>query len=233
MSARRGGSALVEVMMAATLLGILGTAAALLIHAEATILRHTAEHAATDESLRSIRSIIRAELRQLAPIDLHGLARDSISARIFRGWGIVCAVDTAAVTLRYRGLRDPAADKDSLLIAGAERTATFSDAFRTPEPCDHAADEELIVIAPSLRVATGAVVLFFETGAYHLADHALRYRRGSEGRQPLTVENIDAARSTFAIDSGRRTIRMLLRGTVLPAKAARTARSSFRLLNPP
>jgi hypothetical protein len=48
---------------------------------------------------------------------------------------------------------------------------------------------------------TPAVVLIFESGTYYLRDRALRYRIGSEGRQPITDERFASGRGAVMHDA--------------------------------
>ena len=62
---------------------------------------------------------------------------------------------------------------------------------------------------------------FFETGSYHLGDDALRYRRGSGGRQPLTEPVL--ATAIFADHAGRVTVDFDAAGTTISAPAMASA----------
>lgn len=43
----------------------------------------------------------------------------------------------------------------------------------------------ILIVLDTAPASDPVFALVFETGAYHLADGALRYRRGRSGRQPL------------------------------------------------
>jgi len=227
----RPGAALLELVTASLLLGIVCVLAAALMHAEATIIRNTSEHTAIDEALRTTRTIMTSELRSLRTNDIHAIARDSVRMRVFRGWGIVCATSDERVTLRYSGLRQPDATKDSLLVFGEDRIGTFRHSDLPGDGCAAQAGEELLALAPSMPVGRGQIVMIFETGSYLLALHALRYRRGAEGRQPLTDELLDETRSRFVMDSNGRGIRLTIRSVPEPDPAGRQSDSRVRLLN--
>jgi hypothetical protein len=176
---------------------------------QAQLLRHTSERAATDESLRTARGILHAELRDISATDLHGVGFDSLALRVFRGFGIVCAVSDEGVVLRYRGLREPDPTKDSLLLIAQERTTAFR--LVTDRPlCVPRLGEQSFTIAPIDPLPDGSLVLLFESGTYHIANRALRYRRGTDGRQPLTDELFDDRRSGFRMEAGG--VRVLLQG---------------------
>lgn len=60
--------------------------------------------------------------------------------------------------------------------------------------CPLAAGESLYRWTLESPPLTGTLFLLFESGSYHLAGGALRYRRGESGRQPLTAEWFDDSR---------------------------------------
>lgn len=228
----RAGAALLELITAAVLLGIVGIICTTLIHAQASLIRTVSEHIAVAETLRSARTIVARDVRILDSADIHAVAGDSISIRVFRGWGIVCAAANGIVTVRYQGLRQPDATKDSMLVFGEDRAGTFQGTSPLNSDCPRHPDEQILGLSPSISVRAGALLLFYETGAYHLAVNALRYRRGNEGRQPLTDELIDHRRSSFALESGRG-IRFVLRSNPTVGAPARSSNSHVRFLNQP
>jgi hypothetical protein len=225
MKAMKPGSTLVELVTTVALLGILSVACGALLKSQAQLLRHTSERAATAETLRTARGVLHAELRDISAADIRGVGSDSLALRVFRGFGIVCAVSEEDVVLRYRGLRAPDPSKDSLLLIAEERTTTFRLASDRPL-CVPRPDEQLITIAPVDPLADGSLVLLFESGSYHIANRALRYRRGTEGRQPLTDELIDDRRSGFSSEPGG--FRVLLRSAVRGVDADTYIRLSER-----
>ena len=194
----RAGSTLVELLTTLTVLGIVAVACASLIRTQSILLKHTSEHAAAAEALRAGRTVMRAELQdQLAP-DRHVVAPDSIAMRVFRGIGIICSTDSPRVTMRYRGVRQPDPAKDSIIVAGSERIGSIRLLSSRIDACPTATGEQLIAIELDSATTLGDAVLFYETGAYHLASRALRYRRGASGLQPITDDFIDHGRSHFA-----------------------------------
>jgi len=119
---------------------------------------------------------------------------DSMPIRAYRGVALVCQHDSTARTIRvsYRGERAPDPAKDSVLLVwpdGRGEVRAVVGVTPAPSPCpgfDSTRTSEW-------RLDPGAprgflVGRLFERGSYHLSGAALRYRRGSSGRQPLTPE---------------------------------------------
>lgn len=209
---RRAGSSLVELIMTLMLIGMIGVMCALLMRTQSRLLRHNTESAAAAEAMRSARAVLHGELRDITRPDVHAVADDSIGLRVFRGWAIVCATLDTRASLRFRGLRSPDASKDSLLVVGEDRVMTFTQSARPALPCLLRDDEQHESIEATAALRPGSVVLIFESGAYHFSARALRYRRGAEGRQPITDELLDHKGSRFALDAGERGVRVRLRG---------------------
>jgi hypothetical protein len=100
------------------------------------------------------------------------------------------------LVVSYRGDRAPDPSKDSVLLVtgtglSVVRALVGTGAASTPCPTWAGASTRwrLDLGAPARVV----VARLFERGSYHLADAALRYRRGASGRQPLTPEVWTAA----------------------------------------
>lgn len=227
----RPGAALLELVTASVLLAIVCSICTALLHAQAALIRNTSEHIAVDETIRSARTIMTSELRALTPADFHAMARDSIAMRIFRGLGIVCDYSAGRLLVRYQGLRLPDFTKDSILVFGEHRTGTFAGVTETNAGCPPRPDEQILIISSSMPIRPGAVLLFYETGAYHLSAKALRYRRGLEGRQPLTDERIDHRRSSFQFASRGRGVRLNMRSVPAVGAPARESNTHVRFLN--
>lgn len=208
---RRAGSSLVELVMTLMLIGLIGVMCTLLMRTQSRLLRHNTESAAAAEVMRSARAVLHGELRDITRPDVRAVAADSIGLRVFRGWAIVCATHEMRATLRYRGLRSPDASKDSLLVLGEDRVMSFTQSARPALPCELRADEQQESIEATTALRTGSVVLVFESGAYHFAASALRYRRGAEGRQPITDELLDHRASRFTLDPAERGVSVRLR----------------------
>ena len=122
--------------------------------------------------------------------------------RAFRGLGELCpgTSDAEGGLVRYHGIRlaDPA--KDSLLLltgAGEWRTVKLVARATTSLRCPGWEAGALERWRWDPPVAGVLLARVFERGSYHLEDGALRYRLGEAGRQPLTLERLEAA-STFA-----------------------------------
>jgi hypothetical protein len=202
-AAGRVGHSLVELIVATTVGGAFLALLAGLLAAEARLARTTAEHVARQDALRVTWTVLSGELRYLDPLrDIGARAADSIVLRVVRGVLLPCE---APGVYRYRGLREPNSDKDSLV---AVRTAVVlpvrlaatpaADACGAPGP-----DPLLRLQAPLPAVEAGEPLLLFEAGVYFLHTRALRYRLGAAGRQPLTGEWFDGAQSAFhAFDGG-------------------------------
>jgi len=225
----RTGSTLIELLASLMALGVIAAACAALIRSQALLLRNTSERAAADETLRAGRAVINAELGALLLSDLHAVARDSVALRVFRGAGIVCSTTPPRVTLRYRGVRQPDPTKDSLLIAGSEQSGTIRLLSSRIDPCVTEAGEQLVALEPDIPIGSGAIVLFFESGSYHLAASALRYRRGASGLQPITDDFIDHATSQFLLLPGKPAFDVVLRSVAGPGAPSQEARARIPL----
>jgi hypothetical protein len=127
--------------------------------------------------------VVGAEIRLTAASDISATSEDSVRLRAFRGGGHVCGVQDGSVYVLYRGVRQPDPAKDSVLFLGPDGVeARRLEAERQSSECGGSL--ELDVDEPVPDAAAWA--LLFESGAYVLADGAVRYRRGEGGRQPLT-----------------------------------------------
>lgn len=146
-------------------------------------------------SARITRTVLRGELARGQPARDWSVAADSLALRAFRGMGVVCGAPASAGTLvvAYSGDRRPDPEKDSVELTHADGTTSFarfdgavpsSAACALATPAESVDEWTLDPPAPG-----GAVVArVFESGSYHLAGSALRYRIGAGGRQPLTPE---------------------------------------------
>lgn len=139
---------------------------------------------------RTARIVVRGELRTLAPGDVSAMASDSLRIRAFRGGGRVCGGTGMEVWVRYRGTRVPDPEKDSLVLidgSGGEQALAVTGVSAATCPDGVALRiSEVPAVAP-------VYALLFESGAYHLSNGALRYRRGQGGRQPLTESLLEDA----------------------------------------
>ena len=198
MNAQRAGFSLVEALVAISLGALVLTAGVSLLRAQGHLAQNLSERSERNDALRTALLIMQAELRALVPhADVRAIARDSIAARIFRGYAIVCGVRDQNILVRYRGLRQPDPAKDSALQIGVENTASINFVAADSSACAHGAEEQVMAWALSERAPLGSMWLVFESGSYHLGNFALRYRRGGESRQPITNEVINDRLSGF------------------------------------
>jgi hypothetical protein len=135
------------------------------------------------EAARTGLIVLGAELRFTAAGDVSATSDDSVRLRAFRGGGHVCGFQDGSVRVVYRGARQPDPAKDSVLLVGPDGVeAGRLESVRSSTECGGSLDLRMDEPAPE----SAAYALLFETGAYVLAEGAVRYRRGSGGRQPLT-----------------------------------------------
>ncbi len=196
---RPQGYSLVELLIALTLAGLLGAAAAALLQAQAGLSRMAAHQAQSAEVLRTAAHVLAMETRWSdARRDLRAANADSLALRAFRASAVVVRVEPDGRLLaRLSALRAPDPAKDSLLILtdqGNEEAAQLIDAISSQFPCGPG---ECYLLRVSRPARAGDVLLLFESGTYYLTTRALRYRLGAEGRQPLTGEELDDRQTFF------------------------------------
>ncbi|MFW6079976.1 MAG: prepilin-type N-terminal cleavage/methylation domain-containing protein, partial [Gemmatimonadota bacterium] len=209
----RAGVSLVELLVALALTALL---CGLLVGPVVTVegwARRQAVRIVVAEAMRVPAAALRAELRWLRPdTDIGAMGGDSIALRAFRGEAIVCGVDEDGHALvRYRGVRRPDPEKDSALVvagAGAGTPAALRSSTTALDDCETGPGESVLRWSLDAPLAIGSLLLLFERGSYHLADGALRFRRGLSGRQPITARRIDEASRLRPLDrDGRPTYR--------------------------
>ncbi len=225
----RPGATLPELILVAWLFALVLAAAARFAGAQSRLVALTHDRARAAEATRIPRTILGGELRALAAADISALAADSIRIRAVRGGGAICAVDGSSVLVRYRGVRLPEPEKDSVLLIGSEAPDGVPVAVRgaaVDEACGGTVRLGLEV-APEVR---GGWALVFETGAYHVGDGALRYRRGAGGRQPMTETLFDGGGFEDLGPVGME-LDLRLSADALPRLEATPVRTRFRLLN--
>jgi hypothetical protein len=226
---RREGVTLPELLVVAWLLAFVLAAIARFAGAQSRLVAAAHDRARLEEALRVPRVVVAGELRALAGVDIAALSADSIRLRAVRGGGHLCAVDGSDAVVRYRGVRLPDPEKDSaLLIVG-------SDPLGRPHPVVGVARDT--ACGGSLRLGLGTTigsvggwVLIFETGAYHLRDGTVRYRRGAGGRQPLT-EGLFAGEAFSDLGAGGVALDLPLHPDSLVRAPIRTARIPLTILN--
>ena len=234
MTSRRRGFSAIELVVGIAVSGVL---AALLVGGFVAACRRgraAFERATAGEAIRVAGLVLRQELRTASPRDVIAGAPDSLALRVLRGVGVSCDTASGGARVRFRGARLPEPDKDSLiLVTGSrdERITPLRDAREEGAgACRASPDERVFVIRAEESIPVGRVLLLFERGSYHLADRALRYRRGAGGRQPLTATVVDTRASAFAIDSVGEA--RVVTATIATALSVRLLRARI-LLGPP
>ena len=218
---------LAEALITATLSSIVAATGVAVLRAQTQAANQTTIRSERNDATRAAALTLQSELDTVDPrTDVRAAARDSINARIFRGVAIVCAVRDSMVTARYRGLRLPDAAKDSALQVGVENGASIRRVFEG-DGCLAQADERVLQIVLSAPAAIGSMWIVFENGSYQLHTNALRYRRDSESRQPVTAEIIDVRQSGFFFAVPLKSIDM----RIAQRGSAARFHASIRLLN--
>lgn len=203
----RPGYSLVEAIAASLIASVI---TALMVSAIVTQIRAgaiIAHGAESDAALALATAVITSELRDALPSDVPAAEADSLALRAFRATAIVCDTADGRATVRWAGSRtpDPAKDSAVVLRAGAEWTVPIASANALASaPCPARVDERFFRIETGTGLQPGDVLLAFERGTYHLSARALRWRIGQGGRQPLTPEIFDDARSGFDPGPGLR-----------------------------
>jgi hypothetical protein len=155
-------------------------------------------------ALRTARHVLDAEVREGVPgRDGWSLGPDSLGLRAFRGTALVCPtpVEADEILVLVEGVRKPDPTKDSVLIfreAGPAVALALTSRAPAAGVCPGTRVGGLERWHLSGPVPPGSVLArYYERGSYHLAAGAVRYRRGTGGRQPLTPPVVDDARSGF------------------------------------
>jgi len=227
----RPGIALAELITALMLTGIVAGALFAMIRTQTRLVSNTIERTGQADALRVASLVISGETRALAPADIRAVGADSLAVRIFRGTGIVCASDSGVAHVRYRGLRQPDTDKDSVLIADTEEVRPLDGVTGSASSCASAGELDITVHTPGERLLPGTVLLVFESGAYYFSTRALRFRRGGEGRQPITDERLDDATTGFLMAGDVFRAHVALRVPSRQAADLETASVVFPALN--
>jgi prepilin-type N-terminal cleavage/methylation domain-containing protein len=185
------GYTLAELLVALTLLAALATVLFGALIAHVRLARQLAHRVVEADAVRTASTVIGGELRRASPLDLRAVASDSLALRAFRGIGTVCGATSDAIVLHYRGDREPAPAKDSVLWIGSGVLVAARLAAVQPfgaANCTGVADGEVQLWRTEPAVPAQGVLLVYESGTYYLTGGALRYRIGEAGRQPLTPE---------------------------------------------
>lgn len=226
----RAGYALTELVVAVVLGAVVSGAALAMLTASARLTGAQLQRAAWEEARRMAHVVLEDELRYADPVADVALGRDTLALRAFRGAGVACRTLADGAIVRYVGLRYPEADKDSVLVLDAggpmAHDVMASRPVNVGPGCEAGAGESLRELRAEAPIPAGAIVLVFEAGSYHLAERALRYRRGLSGRQPLTEEVFHARPGSFSGAHESGTLEVELRA---PEPAAGPPGTRFRV----
>jgi Tfp pilus assembly protein PilE len=201
---RRAGFAFAELVVALVALGLLGSLSIRAYAHTATATRRLAERSSVIGAARAVREVLRVEMaRGARGADWVVFPPDSVRVRAFRGVATVCSrpSDSTVVVRRVSG-RSPDPSKDSVLVLDAEGRWRAVDLVSVAaEPSctgDAPFDASVGSVGERWRLdaapADPVLLRLFETGSYQLSRGALRYRRGSGGRQPLTAAVLEGGR---------------------------------------
>ena len=225
----RPGVSLPELILTAWLFGFVLLGLARFAGAQGRLAARAHDQVRAADLVRVTALVLRAELRYAAAPD-RAIGADSIHLRAVRGTGVICSRDGDVLRVRYRGVRRPDPEKDSVLVV------SDSSSVGTPFRVSAVASADDGPCGPGYRLTLDGtppgrgLVLLFETGSYHLADGALRYRRGRGGRQPVTEAVL--AGGEFRLRPGTLTAHLVLHGDSLPRAAGVEWRADVHLLNP-
>jgi hypothetical protein len=202
--ARRAGTSLPELLVALSL-GLfilhLGFSTLARVRSVQSLLAARTEGLV---ALRVGRHLLRRELRHARPETDWLADGDTLSLRAFRGVALVCPFDSATVELvvSFSGDRAPDTSKDSVLLLapdGSETSRVLVAVRAAGTGCAPESGRAMSTWELDAEAPPGTVVAkIYERGSYHLGSAALRYRRGSSGRQPLTPEAWSTARWTLS-----------------------------------
>lgn len=196
------GGSLVELIVALSLGAVVVGSLATLMSSGSRWTRSLADRVEAQEVARTIWAVLEEELRVgRVNTDWRVESAGSIRLRSFQGLARVCEGSSArgAWLVAYRGRRAPDPSRDSLLVLevdGSWRALALDSSARS-DGCNPLPGESIYRWdLPWTGDVMPVLARTFETGSYHLADGAFRYRRGRGGRQPLTVERL-ASTSRF------------------------------------
>jgi prepilin-type N-terminal cleavage/methylation domain-containing protein len=159
----RAGFSLVELTVGLALLGVIGAALVGLVQSVQRLARAQGARVELAEALRIAGTVLTGEVRVLEPgADLGVLTVDSVVLRAFRGAGVVCGAVGEEALVRYRGLRDPEPDKDSVLVLGpeeAEQAVVLGASAAVPTGCAAGEGEEVYRWRLGVKSPAGTPVL--------------------------------------------------------------------------
>lgn len=182
MSAVPRGATLIELVLVLGLFSIVLGGLARFVAGQGRSARMQLEATRYAEAVRASRVILQGEVRAISTSDITAIGPDSVRLRAFRGGGAVCSANGTSLGVVYRGHRLPDPAKDSAVVI----TAVGEQVRAVEQVAGAGCGGDGILFALDAPAPSDPVfVLVFETGSYHLADGAFRYRRGESGRQPL------------------------------------------------
>lgn len=229
------GCTLAEATVALLLAGLLTTCLACILMVTGRLAARHSRVASESETERVVAAVLGGELRTLTAVDAL-FDPDSVRLRAFRGAGSVCAATAGVVIMRYRGVRAPEPDKDSVLLLWPDGEVAFDlEADAVPGSCPGVEGAALAVALPwqtAEEMAPPAIALVFETGAYSLAGGAFRYRRGAGGRQPLTDATLSDTGSSLVEVAREGSLSSAALIRLLPDGSPGAQPLSWRLLMP-
>lgn len=231
MSIRRGSS-LAELVLVAWLFALVLAALARFASAQGRLVAAQQDRTRAAEAVRTASLVLGGELRYLTAADIVAPAAESLRVRAVRGSGVVCGTDGTDILVRYRGARLPNPRKDSLILVAAGQPAEAPPLAVTGVVADEACGGSLRLTLSGPALPSRAVALVYETGTYHLADDALRYRAPGAGRQPLTEAVVGPAAFTVSGPGLAPGLSLELLGDSLPRLAPERHEITFSTLHP-
>jgi len=199
----RAGTSVAEALVALVLGLFLTTLALRVVAQQRAAVAALAQESDALATVRVARQVLGREGRSSDPVrDGWAVSNDSLGIRAFRGMAYVCGAGPSPdeVWVEAEGVRLPQPAKDSVLVLDANGAWTAfalldagSAADCSPGGRGQGQRWRLSGLVPS----GAALTRYFERGSYHVADAALRYRRGASGRQPLTPETVRTPPSVF------------------------------------
>lgn len=198
MTRRAGAVSVSELVLVFWAFALILIALAEFVAGQGRLARRQRDLVRLREAHRTVEIILGNELRDLTGADIIRGGGQTLAIRAPRGSGPVCAADGRSVSLRYSGSRQPAPEKDSvLLLAAGGATEIRAVAAVSGGACGNLGLTLSLDHEMDVRARFGVV---FEPGSYHASGGAIRYRLGRAGRQPLTEAFF--ARAAFAPGSG-------------------------------
>ena len=193
----RSGTTTVEALVALLLTAFLLQAAWSLTAAIRRVVARLVERSEALDTERIGWQVLSAEVGAGLPSrDWWVEGEGTLPLRAFRGTAEVCEAlaSPEGAVVRYRGMRLPDPEKDSLLLlveGGSWQVARLVAREPIEAGCGGWAGGALERWSWEPPAPRPLLARLFERGSYHLEDGALRYRIGAGGRQPLTPERLD------------------------------------------